>query len=430
MNTRPEQIQIGVVADDVTGANDIAVMYVKGGLSANVFSFDSRESALSHEADVVVIDTDSRFMPARTAYQRVFEATRTLADAGIKRFFKKTCSVFRGNIGAEFDGMLDALGEKFAVVVLGFPDNGRTTVDGVHYVRGTLLEESEFRNDPVNPMTESNLADILRRQTRRGVKAVGWPVIEEGPEALRAEIERQKKEGGYLILDVRDNKDLEIIAEATEHIRVMCGASAIAYPQAKRCQSSRKSRLMPPALKPGLGIMSVSGSLMPQTREQIICAGEQGTLSCALPVRELFEDRETLVERLSSLAAEGVSSGRDVLVYSDNDRQIVEEGKQFAASLGFDEKQMAKCISETLAQICRNVLERTGQNRVLVAGGDTSGSFCSEMKIDGMAVYEEIESGLPSSIALTEPPLFIVLKSGSFGGREFFVKTYRYLREN
>src|SRR5579875_1312991 len=131
---------IGVVADDITGANDIGVMFSKEGCQTVVASL---EGAIPDDGvDVAVIDTDSRLNSPTTAYAKTREAVHRLASRGYKRYFIKTCSVFRGNIGATFDAALDELNTSFACIILGFPKNGRTTVDGVHYVRGVKLEES------------------------------------------------------------------------------------------------------------------------------------------------------------------------------------------------------------------------------------------------------------------------------------------------
>ena len=181
-----------------------------------------------HLPDVAILNTNSRLDPAGLAYDKVQAATRQLQAAGCRQFFNKTCSVFRGNIGAEFDSMLDALEQEFALVVLGFPRNGRLTIDGVHYVHGVRLEESEFRNDPVHPMTHSNLVDILGSQTRRRVARIGHDVVERGPAALRREIAALRSRCNYLILDVADQAALATIARAAGDYPVLCGSSALA----------------------------------------------------------------------------------------------------------------------------------------------------------------------------------------------------------
>ena len=269
-------MKMGVVADDVTGSNDIGIMFAKSDYLTHIYSF--KEDAFSFAArkedmgapDILILDTNSRLDPPDVAYRKVFAATRELQQAGCRQFHKKTCSVFRGNIGAEFDAMLDALALEFAVVVLGFPKNGRTTVDGIHYVQGKKLEDSEFRHDPIHPTQRSDLVGILGSQTKRKVALVTHALIDQGAEALRDEVQRMRAQCQYLILDVTDQAALATIARAVHDEPVLCGSSAIAEelpavwgsPQARRDQQA-----LPPLKE--IGIPVVSGSLMPQTAAQI-----------------------------------------------------------------------------------------------------------------------------------------------------------------
>ena len=218
-----------VVADDITGADDIGLMYYKSGHESVVFPYSSWMEASFDFSDKVVIDTDSRLVSRKEAYQRVFNVVKKYSNDDISLYFDKQCSVFRGNIGAEFDAMLDALNADFAPVVLGFPDNGRTTVDGVHYVHGTKLEESQFRYDPMNPMTKSNLVDILSEQTSRRVSLISYHEYLDGFSRLEAVFEKEKARGGYVIFDVRDNEDLKSLSLLLKNERIICGSSAIAY---------------------------------------------------------------------------------------------------------------------------------------------------------------------------------------------------------
>ncbi|MET3548544.1 uncharacterized protein YgbK (DUF1537 family) [Paenibacillus favisporus] len=236
---------IGVIADDITGANDIGIMFAKAGLTTHVYPVDEfRHGLPDPPPDVVVVDTNSRLDTADQAYAKVYTATVALRAAGCTRLVNKTCSVFRGNIGAEFDAMLDAVPAAFAVVVLGFPKNGRVTLDGIHYVHGKPLAESEFRHDPVHPMQESELTAILQAQTERKVAMLPIGVVEQGAEVLRGEINRMRSECAYLILDVRDQQSLRIIAEAVQDEPLLCGSSGLyeeLAPLLKRADAARVS---------------------------------------------------------------------------------------------------------------------------------------------------------------------------------------------
>ena len=134
---------IGVAADDATGANDIAIMFTKSGYKVKVLAYEE-DMNIFKDVDVLIIDTDSRLDEPALCYHKVYKAVAMLREIGCSMYHKKTCSVFRGNIGVEFDAMLDALNEDFAIISLAFPKNGRQTINGIHTVYGKKLEDSGF----------------------------------------------------------------------------------------------------------------------------------------------------------------------------------------------------------------------------------------------------------------------------------------------
>ena len=167
------------MADDTTGANDIGIMFRNNQYSVKIATF-GEEKDQEVDSNVIIIDTDSRLDSPDLSYEKVYKATKTLNEMGCSLFFNKTCSVFRGNIGKEFDAMLDALGEEFAIISLAFPKNGRQTKNAVHTVHGKRLEESEFARDPVHPMHQSNLVAILQDQTNRRVTFIELETVRQG----------------------------------------------------------------------------------------------------------------------------------------------------------------------------------------------------------------------------------------------------------
>ncbi len=428
-------MKMGVVADDVTGSNDIGIMFAKGGYAAHVYTYEGagtlERAPRLDEADVCVLDTDSRFYATRSAYEKVFAATRDLQRAGCPRFFNKTCSVFRGNIGAEFDAMLDALGEEFAIVVLGFPKNGRITRDGIHYVHGRRLEESEFRNDPMHPMTRSNLVEILQSQTERRVGLVTHEVVSQGARALRERIEVMRSQCNYLILDVADQEALRTIAEATVAYKVFCGSSALAeeLPAAWEPLSPRAHSADLPELT-GVGVLCAAASLMPQTAAQIAHLRERGTPTWELDTLGLFDsgEREQQVARLTGELARHLQEGEDVLLHASNDPESVEQTRAEGTRRGFSKTELSRLVSGTLAEVVAGVVERTGVNRLAILGGDTSAAVCARLGVTGMRVWKEIQPGLPSCISLNEPPMLLVLKSGSFGSPDFVEQAIAHLK--
>jgi uncharacterized protein YgbK (DUF1537 family) len=426
---------IGIIADDITGANDIGIMYAKANIITHVYPMEAwTYQSKGIKPEVLILDTHSRLDTREEAYNKVFQMTKKLKEAGVARFINKTCSVFRGNIGAEFDAMLDALEASFAIVVLGFPKNGRTTLDGIHYVHGKKLEESEFRNDPVHPMHESNLVRILQSQTTRRVGLIPIDMIEMGSSAILAEITRMKQEGfNYVILDVRDQQTLKIIAQAVHDEPILCGSSALAEELAmlekpKAIQTGGTNQL------PELGrsaVLCAAGSLMPQSAAQIAYAKKQGLPALELDSLLLFDpsDRKSHCDQIITYASRLLKEGHDVLIHASNSPLKVAATKVKGAELGFDNTEVSELVSDALSDVIRSVVDETGQQRLLIAGGETSAAVCAKLGIGGLCIWQEIQPGLPSCLTLQTPERFLVLKSGSFGSEPFFIEAIEHLKQ-
>ena len=430
-------MKMGVVADDITGSNDIGIMFAKSDYLTHIYSFEEAASfAVPKEdlsaPDILILDTNSRLDPPSVAYDKVFAATRELQRAGCRQFHNKTCSVFRGNIGAEFDAMLDALGLEFAVVVLGFPKNGRTTVNGIHYVHGKRLEDSEFRRDPIHPMKRSDLVGILQSQTQRKVALVTHEIIDEGSQALREEIERMRAECQYLILDVTDQAALGTIARAVYDEPVLCGSSAIAeeLPAVWGPPPARQlGQDLPPLQE--IGILIVAGSLMPQTAAQIESLKQKEVPFFVLDTSQLFDpaQREAQIAGLSENISTSLRTRRDTILHSPNEPHALEAAIQAGMTHSISTTEVSRLVSEALADVTARVLAEAGQNRLIVAGGETSAAVCARLGIHGMRVWKEIQPGLPSCVSLNNPSRMLVLKSGSFGKPDFFERALEHLKE-
>lgn len=425
---------IGVIADDITGSNDIGSMFSKANYLTYVYGWEAYEGKKDNNRknpDVLIFDTDSRFDDPQTAYDKVFQATRLVKEMGAEQLINKTCSVFRGNIGAEFDAMLDALGEEFAVVVLAFPKNGRRTINGIHYVHGKKLEESEFRNDPMHPMAESNLVEILQSQTNRKVSLIDLDTIRQGASVLKEKISQLKNDFHYVILDAAEQSDLRIIAEATKESRVLCGSSALAEELAVVLGGKSSPPISLPPYN-GEGVFCAAASLMPQTKQQIEYMRRHGAFVLELPTLELFDEerRKSLSSSLVNELSERLKAGKDAVLHSSNDPEAVKATKEKGAASGLKAPEVSRLVSRTIASIVADVLERTGQNRLVTAGGDTSAAVCEKLGISQMRVWQEISPGLPSCLSFSEPPLWLVLKSGSFGGEDFLQSAIGHLKQD
>ncbi len=421
---------IGVVADDTTGANDIGVMFAKHGWVTQIATWQDGDALIDPRAEVVVIDTDSRLDPCPLAHDKVFAATRRLIALGCTTLHKKTCSVFRGNIGAEFDAMLDAAGAKFAIVSLAFPKNGRQTLHGIHTVNGRRLEDSPFAHDPVHPMRESDLGRILQAQTRRRVGLVSIEEVRAGPTALRAVLAARERDCTYCIVDATEQSDLTILAEVVCHAPILAGSSALAEELPKFWP-----RRPPRALLAGHdfsdphGVLIVSGSLTPQTKAQTALLIAAGVPAVVFDSRQVFAGatRQAEIDRATQAALVHLAAGRDTLVMADQSDAVVSATKAVGARSGLEPLAASKEVSAALAEVTHNLVVATGLKRLVVAGGDTSGTICRRLGIRGNLVLAEIAPGVPSGLALGRD-LLIVLKSGSFGGPDFLAIAASHLK--
>ncbi len=430
-----DHVHTVVVADDITGAHDIGIMYAKVGLDTFVYS--QKKLCSSHnDGDILVIDTDSRFDLPAVAYDKVYRATKKAATHKPKQFYNKQCSVFRGNIGAEFDAMLDALDENFAVVVLGFPDNGRTTIQGTHYVHGVPLHKSQFKDDPVHPMHESNLVSILQSQTDRKVLSLYADELDKGLEELTKQIQQAKKICNYLIIDVRDNADLQLIAQAVYKERIICGSSALGfylaqlyYTEAKFC--SRELSYHSVKQKETLCII---GSLTPQTKGQLQWIQSQGYVTIKLDTTLLFEEplRKQELHRVKVLVREAFLQQKNsknpfVALYSMQDENEILLTREKATLAGLDTVATASVVSSALADITKEIVKEQEILKLIFCGGDTSATLCDALDICGMRIDFEVEPGLPTCQSLKLPYYACVLKSGSFGSEDFIVRAIKAL---
>lgn len=423
-----EQYKAGVVGDDITGCQDIGVFFTKQGLKSIVTSNINEIFRL--EADAMIFDTDSRFEPADIAYQRVCEATKALKDSGCTQYFKKTCSVFRGNIGAEFDAMLDTLKESLMIVIAAFPMNGRTTVHGIHAVYGKPLEASQFRHDPMNPMTTSDLAAIIHQQSIRPVHHLMLETVRQGEAAIKECIEQARKEGGYLLCDCENQNDLTLLAACIKDEKVIGGSSAIAEKLAVFHQAKHHGHPHYKIENNKLGILLAAGSITVQTHQQVNYAINHGVVHLTFNPIKLYDPRlgKAMLDECYACAYEHIMNGRHVLIQPECCEDKVREMKKTGIEKGYDEKAVSKLISTSLAKILCRLINDTHQHRICIAGGDTSARIMEMLNIDAVELIDEIQTGICSSVSLNEPKAMMILKSGSFGNGQFLCEAVDYLK--
>ncbi len=417
--------RVGIVADDITGANDAGVMLAKNGYRVGVFSLSSAP-ALSDMAglDAVVINTDSRLDDPDAVARKADAACALLMARGFDRYHSKVCSVFRGNIGAHFAAVRARTGTGCAMVVAGFPRNGRTTVHGQHYVYGVPLAETMFRNDPIHPMSESSLLAILSAQVKGTVRLFDTELLDLPEDARCRALAKLKPFCDYLLFDVRDQRDLQTIARLVKDEPCLCGSSALL--------EELPGAWAEDVGAPEPGVLVVSGSQTVPTREQVAYLKEQGVFSVSLPTWTLLDEeaREALLRDSAAALAERLSAGRDALLHAALLPEEVARTMDAGCTQGLSGADVGRLVSGALGEIAAQAARTTGVDKIVVAGGETSAAVSDALGIRKMIILDEIEAGVPAMLGYSAgaEEYLLVFKSGSFGSPSFLQKSIDRLR--
>ncbi|WP_420402594.1 3-oxo-tetronate kinase [Nisaea sp.] len=412
---------LGCIADDFTGATDLANMLVRGGMrTVQLIGVPAAETEVP-DVDAVVVALKSRTNPAKEAVAQSRESLKWLKAAGCRQFFFKYCSTFDstddGNIGPVTDALMEDLGTSVTIACPAFPENGRTIFNGHLFVGTQLLSDSSMRNHPLTPMTDSNLVSVLQRQTEKPVRLVQFKTVDAGGEAVAAELSAMEAAGGGVaIVDAVLDKHLEAIGYGVKDLPLVTGGSGIAIglPENYRRAGLLADRGVADALPAVPGDAAVlAGSCSAATLGQI-ARFEAEHPAFAVDALRLSRGEDVVAEALR-WAAGRIAEG-PVLIYASQPAEKVREIQQ---ELG--RAEAGELIEEAMAAIARGLVA-SGTRRLVVAGGETSGAVVSALGIEGLQIGAQIDPGVPATVALGGEPLALALKSGNFGGPDFFAK--------
>ncbi|EFL36616.1 conserved hypothetical protein [Streptomyces viridochromogenes DSM 40736] len=421
-------IRLGCIADDFTGATDLANNLVRAGLRV-VQLIDTPPAGEEQpvDADAVVIALKSRTVPAADAVEASLRALACLRSMGAEQIYFKYCSTFdstpAGNIGPVTEALMDALGTDFTVATPAFPDNGRTVFKGHLFVGDVLLSDSGMRHHPLTPMTDSNLVSVLGAQSTRQVGLIDHTVVADGVEAIRARVDALRADGiGIAVVDSVSNDDLVRLGAAVQGFPLVTAGSglAIGLPANWGFKPSRAAAHLPP---PTGHRAVVSGSVSEATNRQVLEYLRTGRPAFGVdPLR--VAAGEDVVEEALAFAESHLEDG-PVLVYSTQPADTVRtvQGRLGAAEAG-------ELVERTLARVAQGLVAR-GVRRLVVAGGETSGAVVQALGVTGLRIGPQIDPGVPWCAAALPggDTLHITLKSGNFGGPDFFTRSFALLDE-
>ena len=429
--TRP---LLGCIADDFTGATDLANNLVRNGMRTVQTIGVPADGAPPADADAIVVALKSRTIAPEQAVAQSLAALRWLQKCGVEQVYFKYCSTFdstaAGNIGPVTDALLDALhgaGQGLTIACPAFPENARTVYKGHLFVGDVLLSDSGMRAHPLTPMTDANLVRVMQAQTRRRVGLVPHEVVARGAAAIVDAFAALRGQGiGVAVVDAIHNDDLMQIGQALAGLPLVTAGSgvAIGLPANWRRSGALGAATAADRLPPATGWRAVvSGSCSLATNAQVQHFQQGGGQSFAVDPLAVAAGDDVVAQALAWAAP--LLAKRPVLVYASAEPTAV---KAVQAQLGV--ARAGELVEHTLSAIAEGLV-RAGVRQLLVAGGETSGAVVQALGVRQMVIGPQIDPGVPwtsvVSPAADGQALHMALKSGNFGSTDFFNKAFDQL---
>lgn len=430
------RLLFAAVADDDTGASDLAGM-LAGQSLRTLLVIDLPEQrqldewSRGHHA--VVMAEGTRNLAPAEARERTRAAIRLLKHQEPRAFQIKYCSTFdstpEGNIGPTIDTALEELGEEFTVALPALPVNGRTTYRGYHFVHNQLLSDSPMREHPLTPMTNANLVGHLSTQTSRRVGLAPYEAVETGAGELRQRFEHLRADGvSIALVDCLSDAHVETVCRATADMRLVTGGSAFGQglPAVWRERGwveelgGEEDESL--TAYEGRGRLVVAGSCSVATRGQNRRMIEGGVPAFRVEPRELLGEEFRSSGSLVREVRAQLRAGRDCLLYTTGEPAEVARVQEWAARCGLDVPALGNRLAHALADLASEILEGQAVGGLVFAGGETSGALCRRLNLGALRVGRNIEPGVPLCYSLGRYRLPVVLKSGNFGGEDFYSK--------
>ncbi|WP_016905939.1 3-oxo-tetronate kinase [Streptomyces xiaopingdaonensis] len=429
---------LGAIADDFTGATDLATMLVARGFRTKVVvGVPEPPPPADADPDALVVALKSRTAPAAQAVADSLAALRALAEAGCERFYFKYCSTFdstpQGNIGPVMDALLDELGAARTVVVPAFPATGRTVYRSRLFVHDELLDESPMRNHPLTPMRDAHLVRLLAPQTARTVRQLPHETVRAGVEAVRARLAEPEFADGALVADATTDDDLRTLAAATASFPLVTGGAGLALGFSGPRSGAAEARASAADPAPDARGVVLSGSASAATRAQV-AHGAARLPHRKLDLAALRRDFDAEVAALAEFAERSWAErpGQPPLLYAVGEEGDVEPA---GAEPGVP---AAELVESALAR-CARLLVRRGATRLLVAGGETSGAVVTALGVRALRMGAPLGPGVSWATAEAHPYgeedgaaatgvlVDLALKSGNFGAVDLFTAAWKEL---
>ena len=418
---------LGCIADDLTGATDLALMLTREGMRTVQSAGLPPDDLDVNNVDALVIALKSRTIPATDAVKQSLDAADVLKRLGAQRLLFKYCSTFdstdQGNIGPVTEALLGVTG-GVTVACPVFPQAGRTLFMGNLFVNGIPLAESPMKDHPLTPMRDSNLVRVLQRQTTLSVGLIPYATVDAGADTLRKVLESDREHRIFIVDAVKDDH-LRSIGAALSHLPLITGGSGVAMglPQAYLA-AGLIDQLTPAAERmaaPQGRSAILAGSCSTATRGQVKAAIAAGIPSFRIDPLEIADGVQNPSQLLQWIDRQ--PADKPFLIYSSDEPDAVRVAQE---RLGRDK---AGIVVEHLLGAVAAALPARGFTRLIVAGGETSGAVVQALGVKALTIGPEIDPGVPWTRSTSKPDVALALKSGNFGTEDFFLKAWDKLVE-
>jgi len=414
-------LALGCIADDYTGASDLANTLTRCGLRTVQTIGVPPDDLKLPEIDAVVVSLKSRSIAAEDAVAKSRAAETWMRGRGAQHVLFKICSTFdstdAGNIGPVMDALRAASGDAIVLVTPAFPETGRTVYQGNLFVGAAPLNESPLKDHPLNPMHDSNLVRVLARQSRTKIGLVDLATVTRGADAARGRLAELVGQGiGAAIVDAVFDRDLETIGAIAIGHKLSVGASGIGLGLARALVASgRVTASSGPQSGEAVGgpAACLAGSCSQATLGQIAKAAQGMPVLHLDPAKAIAGPDET--RHALAWARERIGRGPVLIASSSAPDQVA------AVQARYGRDAAGHAIEQAMADLAEGLVQ-SGVRRLVVAGGETSGAVVDRLGIPGFLVGPEIAAGVPvlRSVGAAQGEMLLALKSGNFGGPAFF----------
>jgi uncharacterized protein YgbK (DUF1537 family) len=410
-----------IIADDLSSATDCGAQVVRSGLSVVVPLEGYSLPEKMRPTEVISVDTDSRSLAAEGAYAKVQLATQQLVAEGWMNFYKSVDSTLRGNLGAEIEAVLEIARPDCAIIAPAFPKYGRTTKDGIQYLHGRPLHETEFGTDPTAPVRDADIARRLAEGSSRKAGQLTLDQVRAGSTPIKNTVQELREQGTELIVvDITEQEDLQRICLglAESNLRIVWVGSTglaefipLAFGVSTAADTFGQDHTVDP--RPALALV---GSASETTREQLRFAEANHGLAIVQldPIRMLQNSTSELNEVDTKLRS-ALDDGQNAALVVRSSRQEIAATQQLGTTLNMSAAQIAQQIVDSLAKLACRLIHENRVSGIIATGGDTANAFCKSLGAQALEILGEVEPGIPIMRVAGDQSLPLVTKAGGFG---------------